>query len=149
MKREDPNFVPPTSVHAKDTVARLGGAVIGNGEKRARDERMDEDERESKRERTEEEDDGEEMEIEEDEESGTKTKNGGTQHKLSVSSRILTSGGIVCPRRHSSSGPSTIRSLAVYKSPTRSNRRCTIRLVPTVRSVSFLLHLKWHMNAPI
>ncbi|THG98207.1 hypothetical protein EW026_g3944 [Hermanssonia centrifuga] len=76
MKKEDPNFVPPTSLHAKDTIARLGNGVIGGSEKRPREDRMDEDERESKREKTEEEDDGEEMEIEDDEEPGTKGKNG-------------------------------------------------------------------------
>ncbi len=80
MKKEDPNFVPPTSLHAKDTIARLGNGVIGGSEKRPREDRMDEDERESKREKTEEEDDGEEMEIEDDEEPGTKGKNGGLRH---------------------------------------------------------------------
>lgn len=72
MKKEDPNFVPPTSVHARETAARLGNGVL-SGEKRGRDDKMDEDAREPKRERVDD-DDGEEMEIEDDEESGTKDK---------------------------------------------------------------------------
>jgi len=73
LKREDPNFIPPTSVHAKDTISRLGSGSLGTNEKRQRDDRMDEDERESKREKTDE-DDGEEMEIEDDEEGEAKGK---------------------------------------------------------------------------
>ena len=78
LKKEDPEFVPPTSIHARDTAARLGNEVFANGEKRPRDGRVDEDERRTKRERTEESDDdaGEEMEIEDDEDTGAKTKNG-------------------------------------------------------------------------
>lgn len=71
MKKEDPNFIPPTSVHAKDTAARLGNGAVGGGEKRGRDDRMDEDVRESKRERVDD-DDGEEMEIEDDEDTSPK-----------------------------------------------------------------------------
>ncbi|GJE84989.1 RNA-binding domain-containing protein [Phanerochaete sordida] len=66
MKKEDPNFVPPMSVHARETAARLGNGAL-SGEKRGRDDRMDEDAREAKRERVDD-DDGEEMEIEDDEE---------------------------------------------------------------------------------
>lgn len=70
----------PSSVHAKDTAARLGSDAITNGEKRARDDRMDEDERQSKRERTEDaeedDDDGEEMEIEDDDDTGARSKSG-------------------------------------------------------------------------
>lgn len=87
MRREDPNFVQPTTVHAKDTIARLGNGALAGAEKRQRDDRMDEDEEPvSKREKTEEEaddeDDGEEMEIEDDDEAGakqpTKGKTAGT-----------------------------------------------------------------------
>ncbi|CAL1701059.1 unnamed protein product [Somion occarium] len=71
FRKEDPNYVPPTSFHAKETISRLGnGLVAVNGQKRQVD-RIDEGERESKRERTEENED-EEMEIEEDEEEVVK-----------------------------------------------------------------------------
>ncbi|THH31319.1 hypothetical protein EUX98_g2898 [Antrodiella citrinella] len=73
MRKEDPNFVPPTSVHAKDTAARMGNGALSGSEKRQRgDDRMDEDEPEAKKEKTAEadDDDGEEMEIEEDEDAG-------------------------------------------------------------------------------
>lgn len=73
MKREDPNFVPPTSIHAQETAARL---LNGAGEKRGRDDRMDEDMREPKRERVDD-DDGEEMEIEDDEEVSSKPEASG------------------------------------------------------------------------
>ena len=71
MKKEDPNFIPPTSIHAQETAARLGSGALSGGEKRARDDRMDEDVRESKRERVDD-DDGEEMEIEDDEDTSPK-----------------------------------------------------------------------------
>lgn len=84
MRKDDPDFVPPMSVHAQNTIARLGNGVLAGTEKRQRDDRMDEDERESKREKTADadDDDGEEMEIEDDEDSGAKQaakgKNPGT-----------------------------------------------------------------------
>ncbi|KAI0368089.1 RNA-binding domain-containing protein [Pilatotrama ljubarskyi] len=69
LRREDPNFVPPTSIHAKN--APNARALNGSSaEKRQRDDRMDEDAREVKREKTDNSDDeGEEMEIEDDEEA--------------------------------------------------------------------------------
>ncbi|KAL4242035.1 RNA-binding domain superfamily protein [Abortiporus biennis] len=74
LKKEDPNFVVPTSIHVQDIIQRLGGAL--SNEKRQRDvDRMDEDERESKREKTDD-DEGEEMEIEDDEDSGAKPAKG-------------------------------------------------------------------------
>ncbi|KAI0796837.1 RNA-binding domain-containing protein [Abortiporus biennis] len=74
LKKEDPNFVVPTSIHVQDTIQRLGGAL--SNEKRQRDvDRMDEDERGSKREKTDD-DEGEEMEIEDDEDSGAKPAKG-------------------------------------------------------------------------
>lgn len=72
MKKEDPTFVTPTSIHARETAARLGNGAI-SGEKRGREDRMDEDARDPKRERVDD-DDGEEMEIEDDEETGIKDK---------------------------------------------------------------------------
>jgi U2 small nuclear ribonucleoprotein B'' len=78
MKREDPNFVPPTSVHAQGTVARLGTGVLNGDGKRLREGRTDENERESKKERVDDDDDdGEEMEIDDDEETGAKGKSSG------------------------------------------------------------------------
>ncbi|KAI0638004.1 RNA-binding domain-containing protein [Trametes polyzona] len=69
LRREDPNFVPPTSIHLKDAP----NARALNGEKRQRDDRMDEDPREAKREKQDDsDDDGEEMEIEDDDEGGAK-----------------------------------------------------------------------------
>ncbi|KAI0347086.1 RNA-binding domain-containing protein [Trametopsis cervina] len=74
-KREDPDFVPPTSLHAQNTAARLGSGVLNGDGKRGRDDRMEEDGRNSKKERVEEDDDdGEEMEIDDDEDAGAKGK---------------------------------------------------------------------------
>lgn len=73
MKREDPNFLPPTSLHAQNTATRLGNGVLGAGDKRSRDQ-MDEDEHDAKKERTDDDDEGEEMEIDDEEETGTKGK---------------------------------------------------------------------------
>lgn len=74
MRKDDLNFVPPTSVHAKNTIERLGANALAGPEKRQRDDRMDEDGRETKREKTADDDDeGEEMEIEDDEDSGGKS----------------------------------------------------------------------------
>ena len=69
MKKEDPNYVPPMSVHARETVARLGNGAFGGAEKRPREDRMDEDAREPKRERMDDDSDAEEMEIEDDDEA--------------------------------------------------------------------------------
>ncbi len=67
MKREDPSFVPPTSIHAQDTISRLGALDA----KRPRDDRTDDGEREAKREKNDDDDD-EEMEIEDDDDSAPK-----------------------------------------------------------------------------
>lgn len=72
LRREDPDFVPPTSIHVKNApngkLASAAAGANGAGEKRQRDDRMDEDAREVKRERTDKDsDDDEEMEIEDDE----------------------------------------------------------------------------------
>lgn len=68
MKREDPSFIPPSSIHAKETISRLGNLDA----KRPRDDRTDEVERDAKREKNDD-DDGEEMEIEDDEDAGSKS----------------------------------------------------------------------------
>ena len=70
MKKEDPNFVQPSSIHAQQTVARLGNLAIGGGEKRGRDDGINEDGREAKRERVDEDSDAEEMEIEDEDDTG-------------------------------------------------------------------------------
>ncbi|EGO01960.1 hypothetical protein SERLA73DRAFT_177630 [Serpula lacrymans var. lacrymans S7.3] len=68
-RREDPNFVPPTSVHARSNLLQIGKSTISSADKRQRDEEDVDGERKSKRERSEEEsEDDEEMEIDEDEE---------------------------------------------------------------------------------
>lgn len=94
-------------MHAQDTIARLGNGVLGSGDKRPRDDKMDEDERQAKKEKTvdDDDDDGEEMEIEEDEEPGAKGKNGGMPYSLKVSHMVLTSGafygvGVIPPVVH-------------------------------------------------
>ncbi|KAI0723113.1 RNA-binding domain-containing protein [Earliella scabrosa] len=72
-RREDPDWVPPTSIHVKN--APNSKSANGAGEKRQRDDRMDEDVRELKRERTDkddDDDDDEEMEIEDDEDAPAK-----------------------------------------------------------------------------
>lgn len=77
-RREDPDWVPPTSIYVQNTPnARLAN---GAGEKRQRDDPMDEDAREVKRDRTskdadDDDDDDEEMEIEDDEDAPVKPAN--------------------------------------------------------------------------
>lgn len=78
LKREDPEFVPPTSIHAQDTASRLGNGVLGNNDKRSRDDRMDEDPRDTKREKVVDDDEGEEMEIEDEDDVNVKGKATGT-----------------------------------------------------------------------
>ncbi|KAH9853579.1 hypothetical protein C2E23DRAFT_821924 [Lenzites betulinus] len=64
LRREDPSFVPPTSIHLKNAP---NARALNGSEKRQQDDRMDEDARESKRQKTDNsDDDGEEMEIEDD-----------------------------------------------------------------------------------
>ena len=77
LKREDPDFIPPTSVHAQNTASRLGNEVLANGQKRDREERPGEEERKAKREKTDEDSDEEEMEIDDEDEPGTNNQNGG------------------------------------------------------------------------
>lgn len=70
LRREDPSFVPPTSIHLKNAP---NARALNGSEKRQRDDRMDEDARESKREKTDNsDDDGEEMEIEDDDDVAAK-----------------------------------------------------------------------------
>lgn len=70
-RREDPDWVPPTSIHVQSGRPTANGA--GAGEKRQRDDRTTDDVRELKRERTEKDsDDDEEMEIEDDDETAAR-----------------------------------------------------------------------------
>ncbi|KAI0774094.1 RNA-binding domain-containing protein [Fomes fomentarius] len=75
-RKEDPDWVPPTSIYVQNTPNdRLAN---GAGEKRQRDDPMDEDAREVKRDRTSkdvDDDDDEEMEIEDDEDAPVKPAN--------------------------------------------------------------------------
>ncbi|KAI0082467.1 RNA-binding domain-containing protein [Panus rudis PR-1116 ss-1] len=89
LKREDPNFVPPTSFHARETMSRLGPGAIGVSEKRPRDDTMDVDERANKKEKADDDDDGEEMEIEDDEEQAAKQAVGVPQTSQQPSARLL------------------------------------------------------------
>ncbi|KAI0787164.1 hypothetical protein BC629DRAFT_1243052, partial [Irpex lacteus] len=78
LKREDPDFVPPTSVHAQNTASRLGTGVLNGDGKRSREDRADEGEREAKKEKVDDsDDDGEEMEIDDEEEAAAKGKSSG------------------------------------------------------------------------
>ncbi|CCM04060.1 uncharacterized protein FIBRA_06219 [Fibroporia radiculosa] len=87
LQREDPNFVPPMSVHTKNA-----NAQAASSEKRQRDDRMDEDERALKRERAaDDDDDDEEMEIEDDDDGAKETSTGGAMPAIvqSQSARLL------------------------------------------------------------
>ncbi|KAI6047230.1 hypothetical protein EDC04DRAFT_601727 [Pisolithus marmoratus] len=67
-RREDPDFVPPTSVHARSEVSKIGKVTVSSLDKRQRTEDSTLDQPRSKREKSEDDSEGEEMEIDEDEE---------------------------------------------------------------------------------
>ncbi|KAG6337353.1 hypothetical protein ID866_1726 [Astraeus odoratus] len=67
-RREDPNFVPRTSVHARPEIAQIGKVTVSSADKRQRTEDSTDGQPQAKREKSEEDSDGEEMEIDEDEE---------------------------------------------------------------------------------
>lgn len=75
-RREDPNFVPPTAVHANQNAALLEKVTVSSIDKRRRDEDMADGQPKPKREKSQEEDssDGEEMEIDEDEDAAPSHK---------------------------------------------------------------------------
>ncbi|KAG1770071.1 hypothetical protein EDD22DRAFT_117588 [Suillus occidentalis] len=73
-RREDPNFVAPTSVHANQDLAMLSKVTVSTADKRRRDEDMADGQPKSKREKSEDDSDGEEMEIDEDEEPAPQLK---------------------------------------------------------------------------
>lgn len=66
-RREDPDFVPPTSVHARPEVSTIGKVTVSSLDKRLRTDDSTPDEPQSKREKSEDDSEGEEMEIDEDE----------------------------------------------------------------------------------
>ncbi|KIK98736.1 hypothetical protein PAXRUDRAFT_823518 [Paxillus rubicundulus Ve08.2h10] len=74
-RREDPNFVPPTSVHARPELAQIGKITVSSADKRQRDDGIAEGQPQPKREKSQDDDsDGEEMEIDEDEENAQHNK---------------------------------------------------------------------------
>ncbi|KAG1753979.1 uncharacterized protein EDB91DRAFT_1100980 [Suillus paluster] len=73
-RKEDPKFVPPTSVHANQDIASLAKVTVSSADKRRRDEDMADGQPKSKREKSEDDSDGEEMEIDEDEEPAPQLK---------------------------------------------------------------------------
>lgn len=135
MQREDPNFVPPASVHAK-TANAVNGKASSAVEKRPREDRMDEDERQLKKEKPSEDEDDEEMEIEDDEDGarqGTGATNGGA---FSFSALVLfRSPTLFCRgiRRHAPGCTVSVGPAPMYKFTSRSDRRCAFGPVSTVR----------------
>jgi len=68
-RREDPKFVPPTSVHARPEVSQIGKLTVSSADKRQRDDDTTDDHPTAKREKPQEDGSDEEMEIDEDEEN--------------------------------------------------------------------------------
>jgi len=69
-RREDPNFVPPTSVHSRPEAAQIGKITVSSADKRQRDDDATDDHPSAKRERSQGAgSDEEEMEIDEDDEN--------------------------------------------------------------------------------
>lgn len=65
-RREDPDFVPPTSVHARPEVSKIARVTVSSVDKRQRTEDSTPDQPQSKREKSQDDSEGEEMEIDED-----------------------------------------------------------------------------------
>lgn len=77
-RREDPEFVPPTSLHARPDVARIGKVTVSSLDKRQRTEDLEEDQPQAKRDKSQDDsDDGEEMEIEDDDEKEQQNQGSG------------------------------------------------------------------------
>lgn len=69
-RREDPNFVPPTSAYSRPEAAQIGKITVSLVDKRQRDDDTTDDHPNAKREKSQGSDsDEEEMEIDEDEEN--------------------------------------------------------------------------------
>ncbi|KAI6105632.1 hypothetical protein F5141DRAFT_1125102 [Pisolithus sp. B1] len=65
-RREDPDFVPPTSVHVRPEVSKIAKVTVSSVDKRQRTEDSSPDQPQPKREKSQDESEGEEMEIDED-----------------------------------------------------------------------------------
>lgn len=65
-RREDPDFVPPTSVHARPEVSKIAKVTVSSVDKRQRTEDSTPDQPQPKREKSQDDSEGEEMEIDED-----------------------------------------------------------------------------------
>ena len=126
--------MPPTSIHVKNAPnGRLANG--GAGEKRGRDDRMDEDVREVKRERTErdsDDSDDEEMEIEDDDEGPKQgsSANGAPPPSLDDACTRLT---LVGDRTNTGHEPAAIGAAYLPQSSTRGHGRRIRRTLPTVR----------------
>ena len=137
LRREDPDFVPPTSVHAKN--APRGQANGSAGEKRPRDDRAnDDDARDVKRERTagSDDDDDEEMEIEDDEEQQAGAASGArlVLYICGLCARVAhTMSVFVCLRPDTRSSPTAISSVNVPQPAARGHGRCAVGAFPAVR----------------
>ena len=69
-RREDPNFVPPTSTHARPEAAQIGKITVSSVDKRQRDDDTTDDHPDAKREKSQGDgSDEEEMEIDEEDEN--------------------------------------------------------------------------------
>ncbi|KAH7887793.1 hypothetical protein F5I97DRAFT_1935858 [Phlebopus sp. FC_14] len=73
-RREDPDFVPPTSVHARPSATQIGKVTVSSVDKRQRDDGAVDGEPQPKREKSQDESDGEEMEIDEDDENAQQNR---------------------------------------------------------------------------
>ncbi|KAI6003942.1 hypothetical protein EDD15DRAFT_2385051 [Pisolithus albus] len=65
-RREDPDFVPPTSVHARPEVSKIARVTVSSVDKRQRTEDSTPDQPQPKRDKSQDDSEGEEMEIDED-----------------------------------------------------------------------------------
>ena len=129
MKREDPNFVPPNTVHAgalSEFNSKFASGV-SLSEKRPRDDDGPAG-REAKREKQQESD--EEMELEDDDDDAPPVSKGEFAHPPRVFSPILDS----C-RRNSPNNTTSLCPATLYKLAPGSDRRCSFRPVSTVRSL--------------
>ncbi|KAH7908495.1 hypothetical protein BJ138DRAFT_1174154 [Hygrophoropsis aurantiaca] len=88
-RREDPNFVPPTSIHARQNAPPTGKITISTIDKRQRDEDTADGQPQPKRERSEEEDSDEEMEIDDDEETGQQARTSACMPSIQLSARLM------------------------------------------------------------
>ena len=95
-RREDPNFVPPTSSHARPEAAQIGKLTVSSVDKRQRDDDTTDDRPTAKREKSQGDgSDEEEMEIDEDEENVQHAKPLGMQDCREV----ITLGNLSFPKQ--------------------------------------------------